>query len=429
MKQGARIQEAFMLWGEYDFSKPADDYLHFELKSKRYIGSSDRRAIREFFYQLLRHQISLSAMLSLVEKRAGKKWDPFDAHRLMLIFYFKMYGEISEIDDVFSGHKYNLAPLNDEEREILDSNLPILDEASLLNLPDFWYEKLKEKCGASLSAAVASMEEQAPLDLRVNTLKMSRDEGLNLLKLRGVDASPTPYAPFGVRVMDKASFNHTDLVMEGSFEPQDEGSQLISLMCGAKPGMRVMDFCAGAGGKTLGLAMDMQNRGAIIASDIMEFRLKRAKERLNRLGVHNASLKMVDAQWIKKHAGEFDRVLVDAPCSGSGTWRRNPDLKLRMGADDIKELCEKQHDILISASRLVKKGGRLVYATCSLIEEENDGQVQQFLGNHPEFKLLDLHTLWDQETPPPCATPTWSLTPWEHGTDGFFIAVMQRKED
>ncbi|MBX9976879.1 MAG: RsmB/NOP family class I SAM-dependent RNA methyltransferase, partial [Alphaproteobacteria bacterium] len=301
------------------------------------------------------------------------------------------------------------------------------DDAASLNLTSFWYEKLKQQFGEDVGAHIRALDQEAPLDLRVNTLKMSRDEARDfLLTEHKITAEPTPYSPVGIRVTDKLSFPNV-LIQEGLFEPQDEGSQLITLLCDVKPGIKVVDFCAGAGGKTLGLAMQMENRGQITASDISESRLKRARERLKRLDLHNVVVRVIDGKWIKNHEGQFDRVLVDAPCSGSGTWRRNPDLKRRTGQNDLDELVQKQRDILAQASRLVKKGGRLIYATCSLLHDENDGQINWFLETFSDFKKVDLsHVGVSVLTANPCTTSTFSLTPLHHTTDGFFVGCVER---
>ena len=217
-----------------------------------------------------------------------------------------------------------------------------------------------------------------------------------------------------------------EFILKGDMEPQDEGSQIIAMMVDARPGMRVLDYCAGAGGKTLSLAMHMENKGTLIASDISKVRLERSAERLKRLGIHNCTTLMADGKWRKKHSAQFDRVLVDAPCSGSGTWRRNPDLMLRTDETDIEELVEKQRSILSEVAPLVKPGGRLIYATCSLIHDENDDQINWFLEQHPDFRLIPLTRIWELSTPAPSEEDMWHLTTSQHHTDGFFMACLER---
>jgi len=209
-------------------------------------------------------------------------------------------------------------------------------------------------------------------------------------------------------------------------ESQDEGSQLVAALVGAAPGMRVADWCAGAGGKTLALAMTMGNAGHIAACDVHSKRLDGAVARLRRGGVHNVERHLVAPgdKWAKRRAGTFDRVLVDAPCTGTGTWRRNPDARSRLVERDLLELVVKQADILDHAARLTRIGGWLVYATCSVLADENEDQVTAFLGRHPEFALKPLSEAWAGA--PPCPDPYLSLTPLRHGTDGFFAAVLER---
>ncbi len=202
----------------------------------------------------------------------------------------------------------------------------------------------------------------------------------------------------------------------------------MAALVGARPGMRVADWCAGAGGKTLAVAMEMENRGHIVACDVHDKRLDGAVKRLRRAGVHNVEQHLIvpGDKWAKRRAGSFDRVLVDAPCTGCGTWRRNPDARLRLTETDLAELVVKQAAILDTASRLVRPGGRLIYATCSLLPAENEVQIDGFLARHGDFALLDLAQAWPFDGAPPCDGPYLALTPLRHGTDGFFAAVLSR---
>ena len=229
--------------------------------------------------------------------------------------------------------------------------------------------------------------EPAPVDLRVNLLKTTVDEVRTRLKAERVYAERMPYSPWGLRCAPGANLSSTSAFKEGLFEFQDEGSQLAALLCDAKPGMQVIDFCAGTGGKTLALAAAMKNKGHLVACDISTVRIARAKQRMKRAGVENAErilLPAEDDRWLKKHYGSFDRVLVDAPCSGTGSWRRNPDSRWSSQAANIDELTALQDSILTRAARLVKPGGRLIYATCSLLPRENDRRVATFLGSKPD---------------------------------------------
>ena len=219
---------------------------------------------------------------------------------------------------------------------------------------------------------------------------------------------------------------------DGLFEVQDEGSQIAALLAGARPGMRVVDFCAGAGGKTLALAAGMANRGKLVACDVSARRLERAARRLRRAGVSNVERRALTSErdkWVKRHAGGFDRVFVDAPCLGTGTWRRNPDAKWRSCPEDLAELVERQQQILRSAARLVRPGGRLVYATCSLLREEDEAQAEAFLAATPDFTLLPAARAWNETIggASPGGEDYLLLTPARHGTDGFFVALFERR--
>jgi len=274
------------------------------------------------------------------------------------------------------------------------------------------------------------------MDLRANRGKVNREQAAAALAGAGIETAPTALSPLGLRVADgRAPVSATKAFKEGLVEVQDEGSQLIALMVGAKPGTRVCDFCAGAGGKTLALAAQMENKGQLLAFDVLKGRLDRAQTRIRRAGFHNIERKLLKDHrdpWLKRRKGKFERVLVDAPCSGVGAWRRNPDARWRIGLEEIERLSALQGEILESAQRLVEPGGRLIYATCSLLPEENEAQVSAFLAAHTDFHLLRPAEVWREavggETPFPGGEDdlTLTLTPARHGTDGFFMAVMER---
>jgi 16S rRNA (cytosine967-C5)-methyltransferase len=298
-------------------------------------------------------------------------------------------------------------------------------------LPDWLYPRMLERFGDRLAVEMAALSEPAPLDLRVNILKGTRDEARAALAAEGWDARPTALSPWGLRIDGRRPVTSGPAFQSGLVEIQDEGSQLIAALTGAKPGMRVVDWCAGAGGKTLALAAMMANRGQIVACDVSASRLDGAVRRLRRAGVNNVERHLVETgdKWAKRREGAFDRVLIDAPCTGTGTWRRNPDARHRLTERDLLELTRKQSSIMDTASALVRPGGRLIYATCSLLREENEGQVSGFLLRHPDFALVPLDRSWPFEGPPPEGErpgDLLSLTPARHGTDGFFAAVLER---
>jgi len=343
---------------------------------------------------------------------------------------------LAGVEQSFSGGKFGAARLEDFERAVLRKiegrslEHPAMPEYVRLELPEFVVPLLRDRFGAKLEAEIAALGDEAPLDLRVNLLKSTLSEATALLVAEGIEAVSMKFSPLGLRVQGRRPVTSGKAFQDGKIEIQDEGSQLVAILVGAKPGMRVVDWCAGAAGKTLALAALMQNKGQIVACDVSAPRLEGAVKRLRRAGAFNVERHLIEPgdKWLKRRAGSFDRVLVDAPCSGTGTWRRNPDGRLRLTETDLIELVPKQAAILDSAARLVKSGGRLVYATCSLLPAENEQQIDAFLTRHADFALVPLEQAWG-EGAVPCAGPYLSLTPRVHDTDGFFGAVLERRAD
>jgi len=300
-------------------------------------------------------------------------------------------------------------------------------------------EPLQAQVGEQFEQLAASMLEMAPLDLRANALLTKRSELQKELKQAGIQAEPTPYSPWGLRVADKPALSRLDAFVKGRVEVQDEGSQLLALLLDAKRGEMVTDFCAGAGGKTLAIGATMRSTGRLYAFDVSAHRLEALKPRLARSGlsnVHPAAIAHERDERVKRLAGKMDRVLVDAPCSGLGTLRRNPDLKWRQSPKAIEELTAKQTAILASSARMVKSGGRLVYATCSILPAENEAIAEAFAAAHPDFVPLDagelLAGLKVEQAASLCSggdsgSLYLRLWPHLHQTDGFFAAVWQRK--
>jgi len=305
------------------------------------------------------------------------------------------------------------------------------------NLPDWLANPLKATLGEDeFWALVETFSGGAPLDLRVNEVKAKRDEVIAALAEAGLTAEATPYSPLGLRLQGKPALQKLPLFVGGHVEVQDEGSQLLALMTGAKRGEMVVDFCAGAGGKTLALGAMMRNTGRLYAFDVSGHRLDKLKPRLARSGLSNvyaAQIAHERDERIKRLAGKIDRVLVDAPCSGLGTLRRNPDLKWRQSPQAVHELRDKQLAILRSAARLLKPGGRLVYATCSLLPAENEDVVAAFQAEMPDWQPLNANGLLTQAgvaRADELVTPAGHLRLWphRHATDGFFAAAWQRPE-
>lgn len=273
------------------------------------------------------------------------------------------------------------------------------------------------------------MQQGAPLDIRVNTLLAKREDILQQLHDKKIAASATPYSPIGIRLKEKIPLNRDALFTEGKIEVQDEGSQLLGFLLAPKRNDMVVDFCAGAGGKTLMLSAMMNSQGRLYAMDVSEKRLANLKPRLKRSGASNIQPMLIAHEndlKVKRLAGKIDRVLVDAPCSGLGTLRRSPDLKFRQSPGSIEAYAHQQAAILASASRLLKKGGRLVYATCSFLPEENQLIVQAFLAAHPDFVLRPAGAVLQQQKIELEAVDYLELRPHLHNTDGFFAAVLER---
>jgi len=304
------------------------------------------------------------------------------------------------------------------------------------NMPEWLVDPLKAQVGDGFWPLVERLNGGAPLDLRVNTFTDKRADVLHELKLAGIPAEVTPYSPMGLRVQGKPALSQLDAFARGAIEVQDEGSQLLALLLDAKRGEMVVDFCAGAGGKTLAIGAAMRSTGRLYAFDTSAHRLEALKPRLARSklsNVHPAAIAHERDDRIKRLSGKIDRVLVDAPCSGLGTLRRNPDLKWRQSPKAIEELTAKQTAILASAARLVKPGGRLVYATCSVLPQENEAIAQAFSVSHPNFEPMSVAQTLDALKVPNaadlCTTDGLYLRLWPHlhATDGFFAAVWVAK--
>jgi 16S rRNA (cytosine967-C5)-methyltransferase len=411
--------------------RPADAVASDFLRSRRFIGGADRRVISELAWGVVRQRIRLGWHL----ERIGMA----PTARLLLLAQLLLVEREKRqaVEAVFDGSRYGPAALEEAERRAAAALAgrplqdPAMPEAVRLNLPGWVLPALAARFGARLAAEAAALEAEAPLDLRANLLKTDREAARRLLAGEGIEAAPTPFSPWGLRLPARRPITSTAAYRDGLIEVQDEGSQLIALLADARPGMRVADYCAGAAGKTLAMAATMGNRGRITACDTSAARLEGAAKRLRRAGVDNAERHLLAPgdRWAKRRAGSFDRVLVDAPCTGTGTWRRNPDARLRTGPEDLAELLAVQHDILVKAAELVRPGGRLVYATCSLLPQENEEQMDRFLARGDAFAPVPLDGLWAalrSGVAAPCAGPWLSLSPAGQGTDGFFCAVLER---
>ncbi len=351
---------------------------------------------------------------------------------------------VAELERNCRGGKVLLAPLTDKERALLlplqgqDLLHPEMPEAVRYECPEWAYGGLKALFGASFGDELSALARDAPLDLRINGLKVVAEQREKIQKdlaKQGWKTETLPQTPFALRCLSiPRSFAKVRFYQEGVIEIQDLGSQMVAALVQAQPGERIVDFCAGAGGKSLALAPAMENCGQLVLTDVHSRRLQRAATRLRRAGVFNAERQVLGSErdpWVRAHKGKFHRVLVDAPCSGTGAWRRAVDAKWRKDEHDLRELCRLQSSILTAAARLVRRGGRLVYATCSLLPAENEDQISTFLRSRPDFKLVPVRKLWGDVFATACPHDRIGdmlrLSPFRDGTDGFFVAVLQRE--
>jgi 16S rRNA (cytosine967-C5)-methyltransferase len=395
------------------FKEPADNALRVFFRHHRKLGQDDRAFIAEGVFAALRRLASLQA-------QAGGS----SPRRLAIAVTLRELGaSLREIEGALSTTEVAWA------REFKAAK-PALSPVQAAELPEWLWDKLTTAMSAEERDALArAWLAPAPLDLRVNTLKTTREAARAKLEASGIDAVPTPYSPLGLRVAGRPALQSHPLFTSGAIEVQDEGSQLLGLLVAPRRTDMVADFCAGAGGKTMLLGALMRSQGRVYAFDVSRARLARLKPRLARSGLSNVHPTLIENErdtHIKRLAGKLDRVLVDAPCSGFGTLRRNPDLKWRQTAAAIAELATKQAKILAAAATLVKPGGRLVYATCSVLPDENETIVDAFVGTHPEFSVGDAAAELRRAGVPLDTGRLLKLSTARHGCDGFFAAILER---
>jgi 16S rRNA (cytosine967-C5)-methyltransferase len=393
-----------------DFKRPADAVLSAFFREHRKLGARDRAFVAEAVFGVLRRYRYLSVVVPAANPRT-----------LIIAWLIKVRGMSAAMLQQFAKPE-----LVQHIREAATDDLALGVAAEL---PDWVVEKLRPTMAdADILALGRALQLPAPLDVRVNLHKADRDTVLAQLRVEGFAVEPTPYSPWGIRFKDHPAINRHPRFLDGSLEVQDEGSQLLALLLGARRGEMVCDFCAGAGGKTLAIGATMASTGRLYAFDVAEKRLANLKPRLARSGLSNVMPQLIAAETdtrVKRLAGKLDRVLVDAPCSGLGTLRRNPDLKFRQSPESVAELTTKQAAIARAAAKLLKPGGRLVYATCSLLPEENDAIVEGLLAAGG-FTLLPANELLAQHKVPLDTGAMLRLSPALHGTDGFFAAVLVR---
>jgi 16S rRNA (cytosine967-C5)-methyltransferase len=409
MTPAARLQMAIeILEGLEKTAQPTDRFLKAWFRTRRFAGSKDRRAIAEQVFSVQRHRAHLA-------HRMGG-----DAPRALMIATLLEAGQ--DVATLFSGG-YGPPPLTEAERAAIATPPPPAPAWVTGEYPAWLEPELNRAFGDDLARAMAALIPRAPVDLRVNTWKAARDEVIAALQKDGIAGTPTPYAPHGIRIAGEApNLSQAALFESGAFEFQDEAAQIASILCDARPGMRVLDLAAGAGGKSLALAAAMQNQGEIVACDVRGEALFELQKRAARAGV--TIIKTVALEHAQPQ-GLFDLVLVDAPCSGSGTWRRQPELRWRLTPARLAELTDIQDRLLDQAAGATAPAGRLVYATCSILPVENQDRAEAFQARRPGFQPLDLRENWPGP-PLPGLAADFRASPGLTGTDGFYCAGFRR---
>jgi 16S rRNA (cytosine967-C5)-methyltransferase len=431
MTPAARLSAAIELLQTIDDQRvPAAKALKEWGTAHRFAGSGDRAAISGLVWDVLRRRASSAWIMGEDTPRA----------RLLGMLYLERKLDADAIAALCDGSRFAPSALTEAERTALTSNsLAKAPDHVAGDYPEWLDPHLTEVFGEDRALEAAAMASRAPLDLRVNTLKAKREKMLGATAHLG--AMPTPWSPLGLRIELGADARNPGIHAEeafikGAIEVQDEGSQLAALLSAAKPGEQVIDLCAGAGGKTLALAAQMAGKGRLIATDYDKRQLAPIHERLSRAGVHNCDVRTPrgEGDALSDIRGSADLVMIDAPCTGTGTWRRNPDAKWRMRPGALELRLKSQAEVLDRAASLVKPGGRIAYVTCSVLASENGDQVRQFLGRQPDFAVVPpsetVAALWDKAEDFAAATLQSAegllMTPRRTGTDGFFVSVLRR---
>lgn len=416
----------------------ANSILRAYFRSRRYAGSKDRRAIGNNVFNVIRHRARLDWWI------AGAAGNLKPSARLRTLASIMILDKETPegIHNLFHNAAHSPGSLSPNEEELVTNlagkalhhlAMPI---GVIHEVPE-WLDKLFQKqWGETYGTEMTALNKTAQVDVRVNTGRVSRNQARKSLNINDIKTEPTLLSPTGLRLVERADLERTKAFKKGLIEVQDEGSQLVALLCEVKPGMTVVDYCAGAGGKTLALANAMalqgtENKtGSLIACDVSIKRLSLMDDRLKRAGVQRVcKLALDDFDAIKALEGTADRVLVDAPCSGIGGWRRHPEARWRLTQQRLDQHIVEQKEILAASAKITKDGGRLVYATCSLLDRENKDQITTFLAGHPDFKLMSIKEVWSRSigTKCPAEGQGIQLSPATTNTDGFYCAVMERK--
>jgi 16S rRNA (cytosine967-C5)-methyltransferase len=404
--------------------RPADHIIDAFFRQRRYLGSHDRRELAESVYGILRHLRLLQAFVAKVKPDAV-------SHPAWLFAAYKLHIEKASPETVQT-YSLPLLPTEISGLTTLDfTDFGFQNLGLRFSFPDWLVAALQRQMGENKTIKLLeALNQPPPLTIRVNTLKATREACLVELRQRGYECTPTKLSSDGIHLAKRTNLFALDLFREGWLELQDEGSQIISLLLDPKPSWRVTDACAGGGGKTLHLAALMKNRGEIFAFDVVPQRLENLRQRARRCGIHNIRVQLLQPGEVPANLlGQMDAILIDAPCTGTGVFRRNPDAKWKISPEMVREMAAKQKQIINQYAQLLKPGGRLVYATCSLLAEENEEVVQSFLAQHAEFRpavaaaILQRHQLAHL-----AEGSAIHLLPHRHGTDGFFAAILEKPE-
>jgi 16S rRNA (cytosine967-C5)-methyltransferase len=430
MTPAARLSAAIEILGDIAKGKMADRVSAAWAKANRYAGSKDRAAIQARVFDVLRNRALYSFAADSTTPRS------------LIQASLTIEDGVSEDEllGMFDGSKFAPVPLTAAETKALaglPERLKNVPEHVRLNVPEWLLPQLQDGFGENLEVELAALNTRAPVDLRINTLRGERSEIQARLAAENIETNPSHLSPWGFRSTNTARVTHTKTFNEGLVEIQDEGSQLTCLLAAVKPGERVVDLCAGAGGKALALAAMLSGEGSVIACDTDPRRLGRLKPRADRAGagtidtrrLHPFDPNVADPD-LEDLEGLADCVFVDAPCSGTGAWRRQPEARWQLTPEKLDGYRAAQVEVLIRGARLVRPGGRLIYVTCSVLRAENDEQIDGFLGEITMFRERDWRDAWPEgvEMPASPEGPRLRLTPHSTGTDGFFATVLERIE-
>ena len=439
MKPNARLTATIDILEDIEITNSTTkNVIRAYFRTRRYAGSKDRRAIKNSVFNIIRHRARLDWWIS----GAVGNIEPTARLRALASILILDKKHPEKIQSLFHDTPYSPGQLTLVEKELINNlagktlHHQAMPMGVIHEVPE-WIDKiLQNQWGKSYPAEMKALNCIAPVDVRVNTGRVSRNQAQKSLSINKIKSKPTMLSPIGLRLVERADLEKTKAFKKGLIEIQDEGSQLVALLCEAKPGMVVVDYCAGAGGKTLALANNMAlqgggiDNGALIACDVSEKRLSHMDDRLKRAGVHKMHKLVLDnTNATKELEGNADRVLVDAPCSGMGSWRRNPESRWKLTRQLLDKYIEEQQKILNTSARLIRRGGRLIYATCSLLDQENQKQIATFLKDHPDFTKLPISEIWARCVGTKCPTEDKDLllSPAKTNTDGFYCTVMERK--